>query len=137
MKREIKFRGKRKDNGEWVYGDLLTDQRKHWGTKQAWIFGDINHPVDPATVGQYTTEKDDELNEIYEGDILEIFCDSCEEKHIVEVKGDKCTLHVEVCGQDYDCTAIGWAVNMWDDLGSTVKVIGNIYDNPSLLEVSP
>lgn len=67
--REIMFRGKRMDNGEWIYGNLI-------GTDV--IVGDIVEwdsdyfctefwwKVDPETVGQYTGFKDETGTEIYE-----------------------------------------------------------------------
>lgn len=65
--REIKFRGKRLDNGEWIEGDLLR-MNGHW-----FIFPDPapegidKYEVDPATVGEFTGLKDKNGKEIYEG----------------------------------------------------------------------
>jgi hypothetical protein len=86
--REIKFRGKRLDNGQWVYGYLHMEERdgeyptivegggfsKHLGV---WLVPVIqvidelivdSYEVDPATVGQYTG-----INNIYEHDCLEAY----------------------------------------------------------------
>jgi len=119
--REIKFRGKRVDNGQWVYGDItrIFPAGKIIGIVD-WEFR-IVHEVDPETVGQYTGLKDKNGIEIYEGDIIRI--EGFSEPMTVYFK-DGC---------------FGWGKQHYgkysfDPFGiEQLEVIGNIFDNPELL----
>ena len=74
MNREIKFRGKRLDNGEWTCGYFYQESGNTYiiedCQKESMLNRNITYKVDPDTVGQYTGLKDKNGKEIYDGDIL-------------------------------------------------------------------
>ena len=129
-KREIKFRGKRIDNGEWVYG-FYWFVEEHYNEKfsEKHFVKSVNNGIDYEvileTVGQYTGLKDDDEKEIYEGDIckcLNSYGEDYYESRITHNFGSFC---VDVWGCDYDFTTLGWALENNDI--NEIEVIGTIY----------
>lgn len=131
--REIKFRGKRIDNGEWVYGNYFIDERD---IEDGFIWRDIPqiqqrygdhyqyYDVDPSTVGQFTGLKDRNGKEIYEGDVVRIDDLGI---GIVDYEEGRFTMRRR---EERFC----WPVYCRIDHSPFVpEVIGNIYENPELL----
>lgn len=152
--REIEFRGKSLATNNWVYGNYIIDK---WGdSNNEIIYGilqDRTAPdylknwipvrVNPNTVGQYTGLKDKNDKKVFEGDVIRMhyFFNNYDpislgafedEAEIIGVV--KCELldgfYVETV-DDHSICYLQWVEEPTEEL----EVLGNIYDNPELLEV--
>ena len=147
MSRDIKFRGKDIKTGEWVYGfyfelEPLNESKKGYiviGTEN--IFSDnqikilpVIKEVDIKTVGQYIDLKDAKGQEVYEGDIIlsPWWDDEPQEVkfHKYGFKGfdiRQKTIHGRELYEGID--------DLLDScFGEVFEIMGNIHDNPELLE---
>ena len=127
------FRGKRIDTGEWIVGSLLVDKQQDIDTgEQIEITGiypseykDFAKKIDPSTICQCTGRKDKNGKLIYENDIMVAYYD--EENPVMVVQRECGFVAVEnnsdeLCPLDYFTQ-------------KHFYVVGNIFDNPELLEV--
>lgn len=127
--RQIKFRGKDLNTGEWVYGDLeihRKDSRRLIHSYNA--DGDYNrqYDVDEETIGQFTGLHDKNGKDIYEGDII-CFVDGQK-----RVNGEWIdNKHIYVV--EYSGAAFSGVAGL-SEVMDAVEVIGNIFDNPELLK---
>lgn len=133
--REILFRGKRLDNGEWVYGSYYHCCGTAYGATFIVVndFGFIE--VIPHTVGQYTGLTDKNGKKIFEGDIVQyqpeyIFVP---QRSVVIYCADKYNYPAFDLEQ-YDYVANG--LQYAHEEGGC-EVIGNKHDNPELLTAPP
>lgn len=133
MEREILFRGKRKDNGEWICGDLLQDVESGLCAIVSYVNlgGNIHDlsescifAVIPETVGQYTGQPDKNDVKIFEGDIVTGYFNY---KKIIGYIFYGGNAHFFI--QRDGILGIGL-----DNADCWLEVIGNIHDNPELLK---
>lgn len=127
--REILFRGKRKDNGEWIKGLLLkqldldgSDELciQSWERDGEGVSSRVVSVI-PDTVGQYTGLTDKNGKMIFEGDIVEY------PEGIAEITWEE-TEALFGIKQDNDVCDFN---SYW---GQNLEVIGNVHDNPELLK---
>ena len=146
MTREILFRGKRANNGEWVEG--------YYSPVNIPITGNMGHfinvggyravEIDPDTVGQFTGLTDKNGAKIFEGDIIKWhdntelsisgqIAEICYGKYIdADSHFDDVYLlgfYFKLFDKDKTCATISWL----DEYKNDFDIIGNIYDNPELL----
>lgn len=138
--REILFRGKRVDNGEWVKG-FYVEANHHWhnkGVHKEWIVKNViqnggwcnvasKYAVIPETVGQYTGLTDKNGTKIFEGDIVRLI-------------NEEYTVRFGIAGFELLRKVVSVPIGTWygtdaiGDDGTLFEVIGNIHDNPELLK---
>lgn len=122
--REIIFRGKRLDNGEWVYGSLFAGFKKCYICPEAIAMYNFDGAlclggfieVDPYTVGQYTGLTDKHGKKIFEGDILSL---RTGRPHVVRFEDGAFIL-------EDSAIPMKFAIKF--------EIIGNIYNNPEFLK---
>lgn len=154
MTREILFRAKRVDNGEWVEGYLWIGNNSAYITP--WNLGisysenhvsAFAHEIDQETICQYTGLHDKNGKEIYEGDIISFShskykrsnkdelwgglgeTEEYTRNYAVEFVNTYCTYGLRARNESIHFVLKQATINTHD-----VKVIGNIYDNPELLK---
>lgn len=136
--RTFKFRGKRIDNGEWIYGSLVVEAYPDFCNyfirtkdEEDWTSRYKDVPVDKNTLGQFTGLYDKNNKEIYEGDIIigdiPELISSQNLIGIVEYEGSAFIIKFP--------NRASWQIQKVGFCSFTnYKVIGNMYDNPELLE---
>lgn len=135
--REILFRGKRIDNGEWVEGNLFIPDLPDAPTEIC--IGTnvirITYDVIPETIGQYTGLTDKNGKKIFEGDILKLWRSVGNDmelrmKYPKPLVVEYCDLWCQFVVEDNE---IKEQYGIWQDF-QAFEVIGNIHDNPELMK---
>lgn len=125
--REILFRAKRVDNGEWVEGDFVSNKYilQGYRVERGFVVPYNTFEVIPETVGQYTGLTDKNGKKIFEGDIIKIYWrDGIATKGLIRYKSNWCRFVVVEDEVPYSL-----------DNTTPFEVIGNVIDNAKLLEV--
>ena len=135
--REILFRGKRIDNGEWVEGYLIHD--KHDGLYRivikleystgTYIVTGFAPRVNVETVGQYTGLTDKNGKKVFEGDVIECWSEGVKARGTVQQNRGGLWIIYPAWQK-----RIMWGLCPNEDGSTDVEIIGNIHDNPELLK---
>ena len=119
--REILFRGKRVDNGEWIKGFYAENGHGSSNIQPKCKF--FGYLVKPETVGQFTGLTDKNGNKIFEGDILE----SDSERFVVDWDDEFSGFYLTNVNPRYQ------GVAMFANVADDGYIIGNVHDNPEML----
>ncbi|MEK3995485.1 YopX family protein [Psychrobacillus sp. FSL K6-2365] len=146
--REVKFRGRRINDGEWVYGfphtiDTVDEGYTGRAIQTHFLSGrPISYQIDKETLSEFTGLKDKNGTEIFEGDIVLV------ENFVVEtikpfkavIEWDKTRFALNELGSlnisNYPAitpNGVFGPFNNLSDFGQSFEVIGNIYEHPELL----
>lgn len=143
--REILFRGKSVNDGEWVCGSLVVTTLepvddapiKHYHIEDMTIGcfpnefqSGLSETVDPNTIGQYTGLTDKNGKKIFEGDIVHGISRWDEANLVVIFEDGEFRMVLSEQYKEYIPGCGFYSVRNFDK-----EVIGNIHDNPELLEV--
>lgn len=159
--RQIKFRGKTINEGEWVYGDLEYNRAKNIARIHTYDEGGeylMQHLVEPESVGQFVGLTDEHGNEVFEGDVLEACYkyerlgynggvdpdNDCICYGVVEFDNDALQWCLNVSKAEYpiskqieeaECSLIPLQIfgHEYGYDNCNLKIIGNVFDNPSLI----
>ena len=129
--REILFRGKRIDNGEWIEGNLIQYPLSSYSYVMSNYGFDDAICVLPETVGQFTNMTDCINNLLFEGDLVNAFDDKkCEfdQSYIGIVKFVGGAFGVEWHAKNFQ------TFMPFRDIESNIMLVGNIFDNPEMLK---
>ena len=152
MNREILFRGKRTDTGEWVFGSLYQERRPfideiietfivEWRKDLCLVSGapSNNHwwrAVDPSTISQFTGLHDNDVNKIFEDDAC-LFEGTTSAKGRYPQSSDSYLDHEEIGILTFRNNGFVFVAKTGRILsiprGTRPTIIGNIHDNPELL----
>ena len=126
--REILFRGKRIDNGEWVEGYYFCsrDLHREYNHKIHPLDSDWSYEIDPSTISEFTGLTDKNGKKIFEGDIIKHYFSKRFSPSVGQVMFD-----------DKNCKWFQKTIynETWElHEGCIYEVIGNIQDNLELLE---
>lgn len=144
----IEFRGKRIDNGQWVYGFLsqgFTPSSDYRELGNYIVFyipekGMQSVEIDPNTIGQYIGLNDNDGKKRYKGDILGwgeesddgslyevIFEDACFKRSVLPWMTKKAMKRDDIL--EKECKFL------FDEITQDLIVVGNIFDNPEMLKL--
>ena len=120
--REILFKGKRTDNNEWIYGNLIHTKKEDLDYYEIITLDGLqSSTVKTETVRQFTGLTDKNGKKIFEGDVINAQWRSRSSAEVVFESG---------MFKAHGMSLITWIADPF----YRCKIIGNIYDNPELME---